>query len=169
MPPSSPVAPASPIAPVLAPGQVLIAPTAPLAPNAPMASVSPFAPAVSPTTLTAHPSGAPSQFPSNKPSSAPTEFCVRSSINFLNCNTLTNRTLSVDGTTQEDKSMKWVVEDDPSLLPNTEANQLSLLQRYALATMQVNGEGWSGSECNWIGVLCDANQLVVISTCNTLF
>jgi hypothetical protein len=88
---------------------------------------------------------------------------------FINQRTLTGRTLTLSGTTPEDRALQWLVRSDPvHLVPTTtvssEKNSVSntrLLQRYALVTLwytttsvrRWQGKGWlsDADECTWEG------------------
>jgi hypothetical protein len=108
-----------------------------------------------------------------------------STISYINCITLSNRTLTLTGTTAEDKALQWlVVEDTLSLTPNSEPNKTRLRQRFALLTFgfQASSYGnyvfqnarWnlaseSESECDWwndayMGFQCENGQVTNIAT-----
>lgn len=165
--PVAPVAPTAPKVPIdvpvtshVTPFAPLLAPRAPVDPPATAPITAPLAPTKSSSSPSSKPSKVPSSTPTNVPSgtltnvpssaptkvpsSAPTGACDGGIVDFINHMTLTNRTLSLNGTSQEDRALKWVVLDDP-LLNRT---FLSWLQRYALTTLLNMGE--SGvDECDW--------------------
>lgn len=137
---------------------VPVVPTAPTkAPDAPKEApasnpVAPMAPAVAPSALVESLSKSSLATPKAQtvaPGASPVDNCTVSAIHYLNCNTLTGRTLSLTGTTQEDKAAQWVVEVDAlQLIPDTDATRTSLLQRYALSTLLRDGVGLSrDNEC----------------------
>jgi hypothetical protein len=83
-------------------------------------------------------------------------------IEYINCITLSNKTLTLTGTTAEDKALQWLTVTDKLLLPNSEANKTRLRQRFALLTLGFQAStgdnllldraGWNlntPNECNW--------------------
>jgi hypothetical protein len=80
---------------------------------------------------------------------------------YINCISLSNRTLSLIGTTPEDRALQWLVDNDERL-PHSDANKARLRKRFGLLTWGFqplpNGEliyqqaNWNlsaASECDW--------------------
>jgi hypothetical protein len=93
---------------------------------------------------------------------------------FINNITLTGLTLvpNRDATTTilplpEEQALRWLIDYDTdwNYLPNTPSNRFRLLQRYALAILQVQRDaanpfsGNLGEECDWDGVTCRSMDL----------
>jgi hypothetical protein len=84
--------------------------------------------------------------PSKAPIKAPTINCDSSisTVAYINCITVSNRTLTLNGTTAEDLALQWLVKNDTlALVPTSDANRARLRQRFALLTwgFQVTS-GW---------------------------
>jgi hypothetical protein len=115
-------------------------PTSPIKPpaQAPIAPVPapkmPVAPVVPPVTAPLPPPKTPIA-PVAPPFAAPSSY-VRDVSAYINSITLSKRTLTLTGTTVEDKALKWLAVTDPyPLLPNSEANKARLRQRFALLNL----------------------------------
>jgi hypothetical protein len=92
---------------------------------------------------------------------------------FINNITLTGLTLvpTRDATTPlplpEELALRWLIDYDTdwNFLPNAPPNRFRLLQRYALAILQVQRDaanpfsGNTGEECEWNGVICRSMDL----------
>jgi hypothetical protein len=124
------------------------------------------------------PTKPPTRLPSNAPSQAPIKNCDLSTVAYINCITQSNRTLTMNGTTAEDKALQWLVNTDPlQLLPTSEANKTRLRQRFALLTFGFqptsNGQveyqrlNWNLAmvdECAWSGFSCESEQVTFIKS-----
>jgi hypothetical protein len=119
--------------------------------------------------------------PTNVPTKAPIRNCdSNTTVDYINCISLTNRALTLTGTTAEDKALQWLVTSDPlALTPRSEVNKTRLRQRFALLTvgfqpfynsMVLSVYQWNltaVNECNWykdaaVGFKCDNEQVTNI-------
>jgi hypothetical protein len=135
---------------------------APLAPMGAPARV----PTMMPKAVTRPPTRSPTKSPSKAPTKAPINSCDLNTIVYINCITLSNRTLTLTGTTAEDRALQWlVVNDTLSLLPNSDANKIRLRQRFAVLSLGfqsatntswvLQNNQWNFSavhECDWYNV-----------------
>jgi hypothetical protein len=91
--------------------------------------------------------------------------------------TLSNKALTLNGTSAEDRALQWLVYNDSiSIMPNSEANKTRLRQRFALLTfgfqetfppiVVLTSYGWqvsAVSECDWYsGFQCKNEQVTKI-------
>jgi hypothetical protein len=116
--------------------------------------------------------------PKNTPTkvSLPIPSDAKAVVEYINSFTLSGRTLTVNGTTPEDRALKWLVITDPfPLPPNSDTNKARLRQRFALLTLGFqpsSGEqvvlrtsGWvlsTANECDWnpyAGWKCENGQV----------
>jgi hypothetical protein len=163
-------------APVLAPASVPVLVTAPAAPapasiplsapvSAPMATQV-QAPTMVPNAPTKPPTLAPSIAPTKAPlapTNAPIRNCDLNTVEYINCITFSNRSLTLTGTTVEDRALQWLVFNDTlAMTPNSEANKTRLRQRFALLSFGLKlssggklvfqSDKWNltaMNECNW--------------------
>jgi hypothetical protein len=196
------VAPVVVVAPVVAP-QTASAPVGPLAPMdtvapmasaAPMAPTAPTAPAVPVAPIAPTASVAP-KTPNTTPVAPPAAVApldilsncsaLVDTLSYISCITLTKRTLTLNGTTSEDRAVKWLVDTDPFPVPPiTETNKTRLRQRFALLTfgfqtvtntttrLFLETLSWNltatANECVWWpkGVACQNGQVTRITLVN---
>jgi hypothetical protein len=98
---------------------------------------------------------------------------------YLNDITLSNKSITIIGTTPEDHALKYLIETDNTFnfkelltlhQDNINEVKVRISQRYALLTLwyqQTNNTSWSvtsgwlvdSDECNWYGILCASNDL----------
>jgi Leucine-rich repeat (LRR) protein len=139
--------------------------------NNTLSPVSPTAAPFPPPTMNPRPSTA---TPVVQPVSLPTDVPrAQSILDFINRITLSNRTLRYpppdkNMSTAEEKAVQWLIdENDDSIGTSPSSYNISLGQRYALATVWFQGptrgfdarhaETWATniSECVWLDVECD--------------
>jgi Leucine-rich repeat (LRR) protein len=125
----------------------------------------------------------PTKAPSKAPTKAPIINCDLNTVAYINCITLSNRMLTMNGTTAEDKALQWLVNSDTlKLMPNSESNKTRLRQRFALLSFgyqpSSNGnlvfqsEKWVllvENECAWVStVQCTSGQVTYVAATNPI-
>lgn len=135
-------------------------------------------PTVSPTTAaptTMAPTTAqPSTTPSSMPSLSDNTAMIFNFIDSIRLGPLPLNlgTLSDDIVTPEEQAVLWLAQDDPLGLSSSDESRLT--QRYALAVLfySTNGDSWfqrtgwleGMDECLWLGVFCNAGNVVGLGT-----
>jgi Leucine-rich repeat (LRR) protein len=108
----------------------------------------------------------------NTPNVVPAVFISAAEITaYINEITWSNRSIKANGTTPEDKALKWVIGNTNVVSLEDDSERLRLRQQYCLgilyAQQEVNSQYWyirtgwleDKNECNWYGLTCNTTDV----------